>query len=100
MVGGRSDPKATEDELLSAASLVFPASDLAIFTRAAIEGILSVSSLGARLRWAARADEEPTATKGGDPSGTYKPWFGRVSGRDGWWRGSLLVDASYWPGCH
>jgi hypothetical protein len=55
---------------------------------------------GARLRWAARADEEPTATKGGDPSGTYKRWFGRVSGRDGWWRGSLLVNASYWPGCH
>jgi hypothetical protein len=39
---------------------------------------------GARLRWAARADEEPTATKGGDPSGIYKRWFGRVSGRDGW----------------
>src|SRR5579859_561338 len=55
---------------------------------------------GARLRWAVRADEEPTATKGGDPSGTYKRWFGRVSGRDGWWRGSLLVNASYWPRCH
>ena len=73
---------------------------LEIFTRATIEAILSVSGLGARLRWAARADVEPTAIKGGDPSGTYKRWFGRVSGRDGWWRGSLLVNASYWPGRH
>ena len=47
-------------------------------------------SLGARLRWAARAADEPTATKGGDPSDTYKRWFGRVSGRAGWWRGSSL----------
>src|SRR6266478_4106714 len=53
---------------------------------------------GARLRWAARVDDELTATEGGDPSGTYKRWFGRVSGRAGWWRGSSLVDASYWSG--
>jgi hypothetical protein len=62
----------------------------------------STSSLGsvwgARLRWAARADDELTANEGGDPSGTYKRWFGRVSGRAGWWRGSSLVNASYWPG--
>jgi len=57
-------------------------------------------SLGARLRWAARAADEPTATKGGDPSDTYKRWFGRVSGRAGWWRGSSLVGNSYWPGSH
>ena len=56
--------------------------------------------LGARFRWAARADDEPPATEGGDPSGTYKRWFGRVSGRAGWWRGSSLVGASYWPGGH
>ena len=61
---------------------------------------LAYPGLGARLRWAARADVEPTAIKGGDPSGTHKRWFGRVSGRDGWWRGSLLVNASYWPGRH
>jgi hypothetical protein len=61
-----------------------PVLHVEIFTRAAIEVILRASSLSARLRWAARANEEPTATKGGDPSGTYKRWFGRVSGRDGW----------------
>src|SRR5690348_9835905 len=43
---------------------------------------------------------EPTATEGGDPSGTYKRWFGCASGRAGWWRGSSLVGASYWPGGH
>src|SRR5882757_9939417 len=57
-------------------------------------------SLGARLRWAVRAEDEPTATERGDPSGTYKRWFGRVSGRAGWWRGSSLVGTSYWPGGH
>jgi hypothetical protein len=41
----------------------------------------------------------PRQLKGGDPSGTYKRWFGRVSGRGGWWRGSSLVSTSYWPGC-
>jgi hypothetical protein len=74
--------------------------DLEIFTGAAIEVILSISIWGARLRWAARADDEPTATEGGDPSDTYKRWFGRVSGRVGWWRGSSLVGTSYRPGCH
>jgi hypothetical protein len=53
-------------------------------------------SLGARLRWVARADNKPTAIEGGDPSGTHKRWFGRVSGRAGWWRGSSLVGTSYW----
>src|ERR1700677_1641691 len=77
-----------------------PASHLEVFTRAAIEVILRTSIRGARLRWAARADDEPTASEGGDPSGTYKRWFGRVSGRAGWWRGSSLVGTSYWPGCH
>src|ERR1700729_384496 len=52
---------------------------------------------GARLRWAVRADDEPTASEGGDPSGTYKRWFGRASGRAGWWRGSRLVSTSYRP---
>src|SRR6202035_3389253 len=45
---------------------------------------------------AARADNEPTATEGGDPSGTYKRWFGRASWRAGWWRGASLVRTSYW----
>ena len=71
---------------------------LEIFTRAAIEAILSVSGLGARLRWAARGAGRATATKGGDPSDTWRRSFGRVSARDGW-SGLLLVDASYWPGC-
>jgi hypothetical protein len=48
--------------------------DLEIFTGGAIEGILRLLIWGARLRWAARADNEPTATEGGDPSGTYKRW--------------------------
>ena len=52
-------------------------------------------SLGARLQWAVRADNEPTAIEGGDPSGTHKRWFGRVSGRTGWWRGCSLVGTSY-----
>jgi hypothetical protein len=73
---------------------------LEIFTGVAIEVILSLSIWGARLRWAARADDEPTATEGGDPSDTYKRWFDRVSGRAGWWRGSSLVGTSYWPGGH
>jgi hypothetical protein len=60
----------------------------------------SVLIWGARLRWAAGADNEPMATEGGDPSGTYKRWFGRVSGRAGWWRGSSLVRPSYWPECY
>src|SRR5581483_579538 len=55
---------------------------------------------GARLRWAARAEYEPTATEGGDPSGTYKRWFGRASGRAGWHRGCPLVGTSCWPGGH
>jgi hypothetical protein len=38
---------------------------------------------GARLRWVARADSEPTATEGGDPSGTYKRWVDRASRRAG-----------------
>jgi hypothetical protein len=67
------------------------------FTRAAIDVILRTQFWGARLRWAARVDDEPAASEGGDPNGTYKRWFGRVSGRAGWWRGSSLVDASYWP---
>src|SRR5450432_3167266 len=72
------------------------ASHLEIFTGVAIEVILDLSFWGARLRWAARADNEPTATEGGDPSGTYKRWFGRVPGRAGWWRGSSLIGNSYW----
>ena len=38
---------------------------LAIFSRDA-----NIGGKGAQLRWAARADDEPTATEGGDPSGT------------------------------
>jgi len=55
------------------------AGSLAIFRRGA-----NMGSKGAELRWAARVDDEPTATEGGDPSGTYKRWFGRASGRTGW----------------
>ena len=73
---------------------------LEIFTCTAIQIILGISIRGARLQWAARAEDEPTATEGGDPSGTYKRWFGRVSGRAGWRRDSPLVGTSYWPGCH
>jgi hypothetical protein len=51
------------------------------------------SGIGARLRWAVRVGDEPTATEGGDPSGTFKRWFGRNSGCTGW-RGSSLVDDS------
>jgi hypothetical protein len=80
-----------ERRIVSVAAPRFRRYSAHIFTRVAIEAILSASSLGARLRWAARADEGPTATKGGDPSGTYKRWFGRVSGRDGWWRGSHSI---------
>src|ERR1700689_158042 len=83
--GSRNPNLATASGSVSAASPVSHLRHLEIFTRATIEAILSVSGLGARLRWAARADVEPTATKGGDPSGTHKRWFGRVSGRDGWW---------------
>ena len=50
------------------------ASRLEIFTGVAIAVILRLSIWGARLRWAACADNEPTATEGGDPSGTYKRW--------------------------
>ena len=46
-----------------------------VFTFVAIEVILRLSIWGARLRWAARADNEPTATEGGDPSGTYNRWL-------------------------
>jgi hypothetical protein len=54
------------------------ASHLEIFTGVSIEVILGSLIGGARLRWAAGADNEPTATEGGDPSDTYKRWFGRV----------------------
>ena len=73
---------------------------LEIFTRATIEAILSVSGLGRAASVGGTRRREPTATEGGDPSGTYKRWFGRVSRRAGWWRGSSLVRTSYWPGCH
>ena len=74
---------------------------LEISRRAAIRPIHGILFPGAWLRWAVRAEYEPTATKGGDPSGTYKRWFGRVSGRAGWHRGSPLVGTtSCWPGGH
>jgi hypothetical protein len=65
-----------------------------IFTLAVIWYILRISVCGARLRWAMRADIEPTASEGGDPNDTYERWLGRVSGRAGWWRGFSLVGTS------
>jgi hypothetical protein len=40
-----------------------PSSHLEIFTGAAIEGILTDILLGARFRWAARADKSPRQLK-------------------------------------
>lgn len=59
-------------------------------TGALVEVILRILIRGARLRWAVRANDEPMATEGGDPSDTHKRWFGRDSGMLGWWRGSSL----------
>jgi|HubBroStandDraft_1064217.scaffolds.fasta_scaffold870490_1 hypothetical protein len=56
---------------------------LEFFTGVANGVILRPSIWGVRLRWAARADSEPTATEGGDPSGTFKRWFDRASRRAG-----------------
>jgi hypothetical protein len=60
-----------------------PSLRLEVFTRAAIECILGIQ-IGARGFGGRHAPTmKPAATKGGDPSGTYKRWFGRVSGRAG-----------------
>jgi hypothetical protein len=64
-------------------------------------GILGVMSfVGAGFGGRHALALEPAATKGGDPNDTYKRWFGCVSGRAGWGRGSSLVGTSCWPAGH
>jgi hypothetical protein len=64
-------------------------------------GILGVMSfVGAGFGGRHAPALEPAATKGGDPNDTYKRWFGCVSGRAGWGRGSSLVGTSCWPAGH
>ena len=71
-----------------------PLPGLEVFTPGAISVILEGSGRAASV--GGTRLNQPTATKGGDPSGSYKRWFGRVSWRAGWWRGSSLVGTSCW----